>query len=115
VSCEDVVGGRGEGDDVVVVGPHDGRDFDDVVPAVIIPIFLLAVDVCCCSEREDSRLDSIEPGRRVGLVAPGALAASSWRWDARQLTRWREKVLEWPARDGSNDGKRESGSRKQRF
>jgi hypothetical protein len=51
----------------------------------------------------------------VGLVAPGAPTASSRRWDARQLTRQHEKVLEWPARDGSNDEKRESGSRKQRF
>jgi hypothetical protein len=59
------------------------------------PIFLLVVVVvCCCSE--DGRLDSIEPGRRVGLVAPRAPAASSRRQDAYQLTQWCEKVSEWP-------------------
>jgi hypothetical protein len=34
---EDVVGGGGEGDDVVVVGPHGGRDSDDAAPTIIIP------------------------------------------------------------------------------
>jgi hypothetical protein len=59
VPCEDVVGGRGEGDNVVMVGPRGGRDSDDVALEVIVPIFLLAVAVCCCTEREDGRLDSI--------------------------------------------------------
>jgi hypothetical protein len=45
VPCDDVVGGGGEGDDVVVVGPRGNRDSDDVAPAVIIPIFLLAIAV----------------------------------------------------------------------
>jgi hypothetical protein len=45
VPCDDVVGGGGEGDDVVVVEPHGNRDSDDVAPAVIIPIFLLAIAV----------------------------------------------------------------------
>jgi hypothetical protein len=34
---EDAVGGGGEGDDVVVVGPHGGRDSTDAAPTVIVP------------------------------------------------------------------------------